>query len=191
MKKFTTKQWMQTALLLAICIGSQFFKNLSPYITGPIVNTVLIIATLAVGLYSGLIISVIAPVTAFFITGSPIMAAIPLMFPLIIFGNIILVWCTDYFQNKKTFKYRLPAGLITGSVLKALFLGVTVVLIVLPIFGADVATKLPKPEMLPKVLATAKITFSVTQLITALTGSLIAYVIWIPLQKFLQNGEQA
>lgn len=190
MQKFTTKQLVQTALLLAICIGSQFFKTLSPYITGPIVNTVLIIATLAVGLYSGILISVIAPVTAFFITGSPIMAAIPAMFPLIMISNIILVWFTYYFQTKASFQLRLPVGLLLGSVLKAGFLGVTVVLIVLPAFGQNVAARLPKPEMLPKVLGAAKITFSVTQLVTALTGSLIAYLIWLPLQKFLQNGER-
>ena len=75
--KITTKQLVQTALLLAICIASQYFKNLSVYITGPIVNLTIILAVLSVGLWSGLLLSIIAPVTAFFFTGSPIMAAIP------------------------------------------------------------------------------------------------------------------
>ena len=83
--KISTKQLMQTALLLAICIASQFLKNLSVYLTGPVVNTTIIIAVLAVSLWSGLIISIIAPVTAFFISGSPLMAAIPLMFPAVRF----------------------------------------------------------------------------------------------------------
>lgn len=191
MNKFTIKQWVQTALLLAICIASQFFKNLSPYITGPIVNTVLIIATLAVGIYSGLIISIISPITAFMISGSPIMAAIPLMFPCIICGNIILVCCTALMFHKTAFKGRLAVGLITGSVLKAAFLGITVVLILLPMYGSNVAVKLPNPDALPKVLETARITFSITQLITALTGSLIAYLIWIPLRNYLQSGERS
>ncbi len=51
--KLSTRQLAQTALLLAICIASQFFKNLSVYITGPVVNTTIIIAVLAVGLWSG------------------------------------------------------------------------------------------------------------------------------------------
>lgn len=187
MRKFTTKQWVQTALLLAVCIVSQLFKNLSPYITGPIVNTVLIIATLAVSIYSGLIISIISPLTAFLITGSPIMAAVPLMFPCIMFGNVILVCSAAYFHNRKTGRYRLAAGLLLGSVCKAAFLGVAVVWILLPMYSAKIAAGLPNPQALPKVLAAARITFSVTQLITALTGSLAAYLIWIPLKRYLNN----
>lgn len=188
--KLSTRQLAQTALLLAICIASQFFKNLSVYITGPVVNTTIIIAVLAVGLWSGLFISVIAPVTAFFISGSPIMAAIPLMFPAVMGGNMILAVCTwyatRYFQKKMKFIGSLPAGLIAGSVLKAAFMGIVIVLFLLPAFGGNVAARLPKPEALPGVLATAKVTFSVTQLITSLTGSLLAYVIWMPLKKYLR-----
>ncbi|MCI8976274.1 MAG: ECF transporter S component [Lachnospiraceae bacterium] len=188
--KLSTRQLAQTALLLAICIASQFFKNLSVYITGPVVNTTIIIAVLAVGLWSGLFISVIAPITAFFISGSPIMAAIPLMFPAVMGGNMILAVCTwyatRYFQKKMKFIGSLPAGLIAGSVLKAAFMGIVIVLILLPAFGGNIAARLPKPEALPGVLATAKVTFSVTQLITSLTGSLLAYIIWMPLKKYLR-----
>lgn len=184
--KITTKQLVQTALLLAICIASQYFKNLSVYITGPIVNLTIILAVLSVGLWSGLLLSIIAPVTAFFFTGSPIMAAIPLMFPAVMAGNAVLAVTVWYFQKKTSFKWRLPAGLIAGSVLKAVFMGIVIVLIILPIFGDNIASKLPKPEALPMVLATAKVTFSVTQLTTALIGSVLAYLIWMPLKKYLK-----
>ena len=97
--KFTTRGLVQTGLLLAVCIASQFFKNLSVYLTGPIVNTTIILAVLAVGLWSGILIGVIAPVSAFFISGSPIMAAIPLMFPVIMGGNIILAVCGGGFRH--------------------------------------------------------------------------------------------
>ena len=184
--KITTKQLVQTALLLAICIASQYFKNLSVYITGPIVNLTIILAVLSVGLWSGLLLSIIAPVTAFFFTGSPIMAAIPLMFPAVMAGNAVLAVTVWYFQKKTSFKWRLPAGLIAGSVLKAVFMGIVILLIILPIFGDNIASKLPKPEALPMVLATAKVTFSVTQLTTALIGSVLAYLIWMPLKKYLK-----
>ncbi len=184
--KITTKQLVQTALLLTICIASQYFKNLSVYITGPIVNLTIILAVLSVGLWSGLLLSIIAPVTAFFFTGSPIMAAIPLMFPAVMAGNAVLAVTVWYFQEKTSFKWRLPAGLVAGSVLKAIFMGVAIVLIILPVFGDNIASKLPKPEALPMVLATAKITFSITQLTTALIGSALAYVIWLPLKKYLK-----
>ena len=179
--KITTKQLVQTALLLTICIVSQYFKNLSVYITGPIVNLTIILAVLSVGLWSGLLLSIIAPVTAFFFTGSPIMAAIPLMFPAVMAGNAVLAITVWYFQKKTSFKWRLPAGL------KAIFMGVVIVLIILPIFGDNIASKLPKPEALPVVLATAKVTFSITQLTTALIGSALAYVIWMPLKKYLKT----
>ena len=185
--KISTKQLMQTALLLAICIASQFLKNLSVYLTGPVVNTTIIIAVLAVSLWSGLIISIIAPVTAFFISGSPLMAAIPLMFPAVMAGNAILALSVWYFQNHFHFRYKLPAGLLAGSLLKAAFMGIVIVLNLLHSFGAGVAAHLPKPEALPVVLAAARITFSITQLITALTGSVLAYIIWIPLQKYLHK----
>ena len=45
--KITTKQITTTAVLLAICIVSQFFKNTSVYITGPIINACLIMPTAA------------------------------------------------------------------------------------------------------------------------------------------------
>ncbi len=187
--KLTTKQLVQTALLLAICIASQFFKNLSVYLTGPIVNTTIILAVLATGLWSGILISVIAPVTAFFISGSPIMAAIPLMFPAVMGGNIILAVCVWYFEKKLHFSHMLTAGLAVGSVLKAAFMGIVIVLILLPCFGNSIASRLPKPEALPGVLATARITFSLTQLVTSLTGSVLAYLIWIPLERYLKKGE--
>ena len=36
--KLKTRQITVTAILLAICIVSQFFKNVSVYLTGPIIN---------------------------------------------------------------------------------------------------------------------------------------------------------
>jgi len=187
--KITIKQITQTALLLALCIISQYFKNLSVYITGPIINAILIIATLSIGLFAGITISIIAPITAFFFTGSPIMAAIPLMFPVIMLGNVILVAITYYFEKKQTFKYHLPTGLIIGSVAKSIFMGIVIVLILLPLFSSNIASRLPKPEALPAVLATAKTTFSITQLITALIGSLLAWLIWLRLGKALNKSE--
>ncbi len=185
--KSNTKKLAQAALLLAICLLSQYFKNLSVYITGPVINACLIIATLAVGLPWALLLSVITPVTAFFISGSPIMAAIPLMFPAVMAGNAILVLFAYYFEKKLKTSWRLPAGLICGSLCKALFMGLVIVGVLLPVFGSNIASHLPKPEALPGVLATAKVTFSVTQLVTGLIGSVLAYLIWMPLKKYLKN----
>ncbi len=178
MKKFNTKALVQAAILLAICILSQFFKNLSVYVTGPIINACLIICVFTAGLGYAILVSVVTPITSFIITGSPIMAAIPLIIPCVMVGNVILVLCVAFLKNKPNGKIGRSLSMIVGSILKALFMGVVISLIIIPtLLPADKA-----PMM--KVFQT---TFSVTQLITALIGSAFAYVILIPLKKALRN----
>ena len=62
--KIRTKQITVTAIMLAICILSQFFKNLSVYITGPIINAALILTVLYAGTVCGVILSIITPITS-------------------------------------------------------------------------------------------------------------------------------
>ena len=121
--KITTKQITTTAVLLAICIVSQFFKNTSVYITGPIINACLIIAALGAGMACGIILSVITPVTSFLITGSPIMSAIPAIIPCVMIGNIILVVAVSLIAKKIKGNAGLIAGMAAGSIVKALFMG--------------------------------------------------------------------
>ena len=130
--KLKTRQITVTAILLAICIVSQFFKNVSVYLTGPIINAALILTTVYAGLACGIILSVITPITSFFITGSPIMAAIPAMFPCIIIGNAILVLVVALLHKKFGEKAGLPVSVVIGAVLKALFMGILISLIILP-----------------------------------------------------------
>lgn len=176
--KISTKQVAQTGLLLAICIASQFFKNLSVYVTGPIVNAVIILAVLAVGLCSGLILSVLAPITSYFLSASPIIAAIPWVMPMIMLGNCILAICVWFFEKKLRFSIRLPIGLVTGAFLKAGFMTIAIVNILFSLFGN---------ALNEKQMAMGRSMFSITQLVTALTGGLLAYCIFLPLQKFLKN----
>lgn len=183
--KISTKQIVIGGVLLAIMIASQFFKNLSVYVTGPIVNLVLIIATLSCGLVIGLILSVIAPVTSFIITGgSPILIGIPLIIPAIMIGNMILCVAVWFFYSKFSYKGKLATGLVAGSLCKAAFMGAVIVKCLLPLFSSNI--KVPA-EKLPAVIKTASATFSVTQLITALIGSALAYVIWLLAGKQLKN----
>lgn len=94
---------------------------------------------------------------------------------------------TPTLDKKKSSQFYLPAGLVIGSILKSAFMGVIVIYVLFPLFGENIASNLPKPEMLPKILAAAKITFSMTQLITSLIGSFLAFLIWIPLKRALKN----
>ena len=70
----------------------------------------------------------------------------------------------------------LIAGMAAGSIVKALFMGVVIALVLIP-------SLLPE-AMVPK-MAVFQTTFSVTQLITAAIGSVLAFVIWIPLKKVI------
>ncbi|MCQ2483650.1 MAG: ECF transporter S component, partial [Clostridia bacterium] len=93
MSRNKSKSLAYAAILLAICIVSQFLKNTSVYITGPIINACLLLCVLTAGIKYAVALSVITPITSFIITGSPIMAAIPMIIPCVIVGNIIYVIC--------------------------------------------------------------------------------------------------
>lgn len=178
--KMKTRQITVTAIMLAICIASQFFKNLSVYITGPVINAALILTVLYAGLACGIILSIITPVTAFFITGSPVMAAIPAMFPCIIIGNAILVLVVALLHKKFGEKAGLPVSVVIGAVLKALFMGILISLIILPNM---------LPVKMQPMLHVLQLQFSVTQLITALIGGVYAIIILAILQN-TTLGEQ-
>ena len=168
--KITTKQITTTAILLAICIASQFLKNLSVYITGPIINACLILAVLSVGVGCGIILAVIA--------GSPIMAAIPAIIPCIMLGNVILVLGVGLITKKVKGNAGLIAGMAAGSVVKALFMGIVISMILIPML---------LPEAMAPKMTVFQTTFSITQLITALIGSIYAFVLWIPLKKVVSK----
>lgn len=172
--KIKTKQITVTAIMLAICLVSQFFKNLSVYITGPVINAALILTVLYAGMACGIILSIITPVTSFFITGSPVMAAIPAMFPCIMIGNIILVVCVGLLRKKCDKAAGFPVSIAIGAVLKAVFMGIAIALIILPAF-------LPAP--MHKMLPVLQLQFSVTQLITAVIGGVYAVIIAAVLKK--------
>ena len=171
--KISEKQITLTAAMLAICIISQFFKNTSVFITGPIINAALIIVTVFCGLLCGVILSVITPITSFFITGSPVMSAAPLMFPCIILGNMVLV-CMVYILRNHFGKAGLPVSMALGSICKGAVMGLLIALIILPTF-------LP-PKMAPMLPVLQK-QFSLVQFITALIGSLYAFIIIQALSK--------
>lgn len=172
--KLKTKQITITAIMLAICIVSQFFKNLSVYVTGPIVNAALILTVVYAGLACGIILSIITPITSFFITGSPIMAAIPAMFPCIMIGNIILAAAVGVLRKKCGKTAGLPILIAIGAALKALFMGILISLIILPNM---------LPEKMQPMMHALQLQFSVTQLITALIGGVYAIIIFAALHK--------
>lgn len=156
-------------MLLAICIISQYFKNVSMYITGPIINTCIILVTILCSMSYGMILAIITPITAFMIIGNPVMAAIPLMIPAIAGGNIILsITIGLYKKTSKDNNYILWCGGVLGSIFKTLFMGTIICFWLLPLYLPD--------KMLPQ-LNVLQFNFSLAQLITAIIGVVYTRVI--------------
>ena len=108
------------------------------------------------------------------------MAAIPAMFPCIMIGNIILVVCVGLLRKKCGKAAGFPVSIAIGAILKALFMGIAIALIILPAF-------LPAP--MHKMLPVLQLQFSVTQLITAVIGGVYAVIIAAVLKKnFFSTG---
>ncbi|MBQ8946519.1 MAG: ECF transporter S component [Lachnospiraceae bacterium] len=177
-----TKQIAVSAILLAICIASQFLKNLSVYITGPIINLCLILAVMMAGLTWGIVLSVITPVTAFLIAASPVMQAVPGIIPLIMCGNIVLVVMVALFfqpaitHRRPLFSPRSIVAAILCALAKGLFMGLTIALWLLPTF-------IPAESPLRGKMGVFRMTFSVTQFVTAIIGFVYFFIIWTPLKK--------
>ena len=139
------------AVLLAIAALFPALK-LPQYITGPVVNFVLIIATYILGVAGGVTVGSFTPWVAF-IAG---------LMPLIILPPIIMVGNAVYalsFGLLKRFKWPgMIAGIIVGAVLKYAFLS----------FSVRHIVKVP-----PKLVNM----LSLPQLFTAIAGGILALII--------------
>lgn len=169
-------KYTRTAILLALAIASQFLKNLSVYITGSIVNCILVICVLYCGLGNASVLCVVLPLTSWLITGSPIMSAMPVIVPCIMAGNFVLVLLVWLFAKRGSGNRNLAIGMAAGCVGKFLLMWLAISCLVLSLLGPS--SGLPAPA-----LAAAKLTFSVTQLITAVIGCIPV----LPLKKALDK----
>lgn len=176
MKQTPVQVITRTGILLALMIVVQLFKSVSPWITGPLVNAILVIGTLGAGIYSGVALSILAPITAQIILQAPLMAATGYtLIPVIVLGNLIYVFAV-WFATRKNNHADAPLafGLIVGSVVKWLVMWALVAWVVLPLFAANL-----KPPM----VTTLQTTYSVVQIGAAILGSVLAFLVWMPLRK--------
>ncbi len=167
-----TQKITRTALLIAILFVIQYFKNISAYISGPIVNTILLIATFYIGIPSGILLSIIAPVSSYFIAGGAAMTFLMTQtkftaLPIIIIGNIIYVLFSAIIYNQKN-NLNLILGLTVSSVLKWLFMFLSADFIIKPLFEENLGEKI---AILGKI-------FGTLQLYAAIVGSIIFYLIF-------------
>ncbi len=183
------KQIAITAILLALCLASQFFKGLSVYITGPIINLCLVFAVMTAGLMWGLLLAVVTPVTAFIIAASPVMTAVPSIIPLIMLGNAVLVVLV-YFLFKPAISGTKPLISVRSVIMavlpclaKGCVMGLTIALWLLPTF-------IPEASPLREKLPVFQTMFSATQFVTAIIGFVYFFILWKPLCKLLKTQKQ-
>ena len=185
--KFGTRQIATTAVLLAICIVSQVFKNLSIFITGPIVNTCIVLAVLMVNLPCGIILSIITPITAYMIAMSPVMMAVPAIIIFIMLGNIVLAVAVEFLFKKSfmgsgnnVFRISNMAMAILCSLAKGVFMGATISMWLLPAF-------IPEQSPLRNKLPVFQKTFSVFQFLTACIGFVYVFIVYTVLKRAVER----
>lgn len=175
-QKFTAKIIARAAILLALCVVVQQFKSISQFITGPIVNAILILSGLTVGLWGGVLIAILSPLLAFLISPSPVLQAAPMMIPIIMVGNIIMVVAPYIMKNSSNIK--LGISLAVGSIVKGAFMGLTTIYLIIPFFGASL-----KPPMITAMTSM----FSYFQTITAAIGSALVLLVWWKLKNIIKD----
>ena len=143
---FTTR----TAILLALTLVIQMI-GMPQYATGPLVNTMLYLASIFVGIWGGVAIGLITPIIAFWRGILP--APLGPMIPFIALGNAVLVILYGLLEKRN--KY---VAIIVASVVKYLVLSAAVRFLV------AVPPKIAQMMQVP-------------QLITALVGGAIAIVL--------------
>lgn len=157
MKTDTKTNWLtRTALLLAIALVFQMGGFPQP-ITGPLVNTVLYLAASIVGWQGGILIGILTPVVAAMrgILPPPLTPLIPF----IALGNATMVVLFYLLKSKNKI-----IAIIVASVVKFLILFSAVNLLV------------QVPPAVSKMM-------SLPQLITALTGGIVALLVMTILKK--------
>ena len=141
------------------------------WITGPIVNAVLILTLLMFGFRNAVAIAMIPSLMA--LSGGLLPAVLAPVVPFIMTGNVILILCVDWFYNNfrdKTKGYWM--GVIVGAGLKFLFLFLSVNVISDLLIKQELSIKVAQMMTWP-------------QFYTAMIGGMIAFGMLKVLRKDL------
>ncbi|MCL2298753.1 MAG: ECF transporter S component, partial [Firmicutes bacterium] len=116
-----------TAIMLALLIGTQFVtRSLTQFVTGTLVNLILLVAVFTAGLGGGLVVAVVSNALAFLAGIGP---ALPQVVPFVAAANVILV-SVAYLVRKHVAekgaknKALAAAGLVAAGAAKTAFLWV-------------------------------------------------------------------
>lgn len=168
----------KTAISLALLVLAQLIGSLlgaNQFVTGSLVNLILIVAAANAGLYGGISVAVLSPVLAVLIGVGPKFIQ---LVPVIMVGNIVIVICM-YFTYRLALKsdsvswVLLPTGIIISALAKFLTLFLLV--------------RLVKGVLLPNMPPVLVAMLSFPQLVTALFGGFLSIAVVLALKKTEQN----
>lgn len=171
----------QTAVMIALLIGVQIMTlPFGQFVTGSMVNLVLLVSVFIIGIYGGLTVAVLSPLLAF---AAGIGPAFIQIIPFIALGNALFVIVAWVISRKHMMRINAKdvlgasLGLLAASIAKFLFLWIGLVMTALPLISG----------IKEKQVAVIGVAFSWPQLITALIGSMLAIVVVPLLKKALIN----
>ena len=182
----------QTAVMLALLICLQWVGGMIPtpltkqLITGTMVNCVLAVTVLVAGRSSGVAVALISPVFAFLFKIAPVFTAVPL----IMVGNVCYVLLLSLLLQKSLKPvWKQPVALAAASAAKfAVLYGLGVKLVGGVMFDTlNGKVFAGNPLMNQKVLKQLMNMFAWPQLVTAVTGGILALLIVPVLRKALRK----
>ncbi len=150
------------SVLLLISIVVPTFVH-SQFITGPLVNAILLIAAVLVGPFEAVFIGLVPSTVA--LSSGLLPVALAPMVPFIMISNAVYVGVFHYIRTK-SFSW----GVIVASIIKFAFL-------------YSIVTLLMKTLLAEQLVAKLAVMMSWPQLATALAGGVIAYIILKALKK--------
>lgn len=146
-----------------------FFIHLQ-WVTGPVINAILILSLFLLGVRSAVVISLVPSLMA--LSGGLLPAVLAPAVPFIMISNVILVFCVDWFYSNTKDDYKgYWTGVIAGAGLKFIFLWLSV---------GWISQLLIKEELVVKVAQM----MSWPQFATAVTGGLLAFAALKWLKRF-------
>jgi len=155
----------RTAVLLALLIVIQIFPFPQPFrqfITGPLVNMILLIAAISTGLIGSITLALISPWMAWLVQTHAAFGNLLPVIPYIMIGNAVYVCLFLLFRLKKKNVWFDSIGILLGSGAKFIVLYTAVTYIII------------KYASIPPMIAKA---MSFPQLITALAGGVLALLL--------------
>ena len=186
-------RWItETAVLLALLVCLQWVGSMIPnqlvkqLVTGTMVNCVLAVAALYAGYGSSITIAVVSPVFAFLLGIAPqIITVLPIMA-----GNVcyVVLLRLIYGNTGRPF-WKQPVALAAAATGKFLVLYVLVVKVICGVAAGDLlGQKLGNTMLLAEpMLKMLPVMFSWPQLVTAVSGGIIALAITPVLRKALHK----